>query len=39
VGQALSAVSLDAMLTPAAFVLRPSSSPIPSQLDEPRYSA
>jgi FeS assembly SUF system regulator len=39
VGQALSAVSLDAMLTPAAFVLRTSPSSTPSQPDEPRYSA
>src|SRR6202048_1820103 len=39
VGQALAAVSLDAMITPAAFVLRTSSSSIPSQPDEPRYSA
>jgi FeS assembly SUF system regulator len=39
VGQALSAVSLDAMLTPAAFVPRISPSSSPSQPDEPRYSA
>src|SRR4051794_25290426 len=39
VGEALSAISLDAMLTPAAFVPRISSSPNPSQPDEPRYSA
>jgi FeS assembly SUF system regulator len=39
VGQALSAVSLDAMLTPAAFVPRISPAPNPSQPDEPRYSA
>jgi len=39
VGQALSAVSLDAMLTPAAFVLRTSFSANPSQPDEPRFSA
>jgi FeS assembly SUF system regulator len=39
VGEALSAVSLDAMLTPAAFVPVISSSPSPSQPDEPRYSA
>ena len=38
VGQALSAISLDAMLTPAAFVPRTASS-IPSQPDEPRFSA
>jgi FeS assembly SUF system regulator len=39
VGQALSAVSLDAMLTPAAFVTRLSPPSSPSQPDEPRYSA
>ncbi|MGC2200176.1 MAG: SUF system Fe-S cluster assembly regulator [Stellaceae bacterium] len=39
VGEALSAVSLDAMLTPFAFVPRPSSSATPSQPDEPRFSA
>jgi len=39
VGQALASVSLDAMLTPAAFVRRISPSPNPSQSDEPRYSA
>jgi FeS assembly SUF system regulator len=39
VEQALSAVSLDAMLTPAAFVPRNLSSANPSQPDEPRYSA
>jgi FeS assembly SUF system regulator len=39
VGQALSAVSLDAMLTPAAFVLRPLPSANPSPLDETRISA
>jgi hypothetical protein len=39
VGEALSAVSLDAMLTPAAFAPRISPSASPSQLDEPRYSA
>ena len=39
VGEALAAVSLDAMLTPAAFVFRASSSPNPSQPDEPRFSA
>jgi FeS assembly SUF system regulator len=39
VGQALSAVSLDAMLTPAAFARRISPSANPSQPDEPRYSA
>ena len=39
VGQALAAVSLDAMLTPAAFVLRTAPSANPSQPDEPRFSA
>jgi FeS assembly SUF system regulator len=39
VGEALSAISLDAMLTPAAFVLRAASPPSPSQPDEPRFSA
>src|SRR5438105_14550003 len=39
VGQALSAISLDAMLTPAAFVPRTFPSSNPSQPDEPRYSA
>jgi FeS assembly SUF system regulator len=39
VGEALAAVSLDAMLTPAAFAFRPSSSPNPSPSDEPRFSA
>jgi FeS assembly SUF system regulator len=39
VGEALSAISLDAMLTPAAFVPRASPTPNSSQLDEPRYSA
>jgi FeS assembly SUF system regulator len=39
VGQALSAISLDAMLTPAAFVPRSPHSTSPSQPDEPRYSA
>ena len=39
VGQALSATSLDEMLTPAAFVARIPSLPSPSQPDEPRYSA
>src|SRR6266566_8790885 len=36
VGQALSAISLDAMLTPAAFVPRTSPSPNRLQPDEPR---
>jgi FeS assembly SUF system regulator len=39
VGEALAAVSLDAMLTPAAFAFPVSSSPNPSQPDEPRFSA
>ena len=39
VGQALSAISLDAMLTPAAFVPRTSPSSNRLQSDEPRYSA
>jgi FeS assembly SUF system regulator len=39
VGEALAAVSLDAMITPAAFVPRmPALSPSPAP-DEPRYSA
>src|SRR5262252_8704539 len=38
VGEALSAISLDAMLTPAAFVPR-MASPAASQTDEPRFSA
>jgi FeS assembly SUF system regulator len=39
VGEALSAVSLDAMLTPAAFVPRAFPSSSRSQPDEPRYLA
>ena len=39
VGEALAAVSLDAMLTPAVFAFRASSSPNPSQPDESRFSA
>jgi len=39
VGEALSAISLDAMLTPAAFVPRTFPSANPSQPDEPRFSA
>jgi FeS assembly SUF system regulator len=39
VGEALAAVSLDAMLTPAAFLRRNSLSPNPSQPDEPRFPA
>ena len=38
VGEALAAVSLDAMLTPAAFVPR-MSSPATSQTDGPRFTA
>jgi hypothetical protein len=39
VGQALAAVSLDAMITPAAFVPRiPARTPSPEH-DEPRYPA
>ena len=37
--EAEAAVSLDAMLTPAAFAPRISPSASPSQPDEPRYSA
>jgi DNA-binding IscR family transcriptional regulator len=39
VGEALSAVTLAAMLTPAAFVRRMPAPSIPSQPDEPRFSA
>src|SRR5215472_8279316 len=39
VGQALAAVSLDAMVTPAAFVPRMSIRPTSPETDEPRYSA
>jgi FeS assembly SUF system regulator len=39
VGEALSAVSLDAMLTPAAFLVRTSITSNPSQHDESRISA
>jgi FeS assembly SUF system regulator len=39
VGEALSAVSLDAMLTPFAFVPRPFPSANPSQPGQPRFSA
>jgi FeS assembly SUF system regulator len=39
VGEALSAISLDAMLTPAAFVIWTSPSSTPSQSDEARYLA
>jgi hypothetical protein len=39
VGQALAAVSLDAMITPAAFVTRISKLTTSSEPAEPRYSA
>jgi FeS assembly SUF system regulator len=39
VGQALAAVSLDAMVTPAAFVPRMPVRATPQETDEPRYSA
>ena len=39
VGEALSAVSLDAMLTPAAFAFRVPSSPNRPPSDESRFSA
>jgi FeS assembly SUF system regulator len=39
VGEALSAVTLDAMLTPAAFVRQTSAPSLQSQPDEPRFSA
>src|SRR6516164_4537292 len=39
VGEALSAVSLDAMVTPAAFVPRMPIRPTSPETDEPRYSA
>jgi FeS assembly SUF system regulator len=39
VGEALAAVSLDAMLTPAAFLRRNILSQDPSQPDEPRFTA
>jgi len=39
VGQALSAVSLDAMVTPAAFVPRMPTRTTAPEHDEPRYSA
>jgi FeS assembly SUF system regulator len=39
VGQALAAVSLDAMITPAAFVPRMPALSKPPEPDEPRYSA
>ena len=39
VGQALSAVSLDAMVTPAAFVPRTPTRTTSPEHDEPRYSA
>src|ERR1700751_244813 len=39
VGQALAAVSLDAMVTPAAFVPRMPGRATPPETAEPRYSA
>jgi FeS assembly SUF system regulator len=39
VGEALAAVSLDAMITPAAFVPRMPILPAAPEPDEPRYSA
>ena len=39
VGQALAAVSLDAMITPAVFAPGALARPISRELDEPRYSA
>ena len=39
VGQALAAVSLDAMITPAAFLPRMPARATSSEPDEPRYSA
>ena len=39
VGQALAAVSLDAMITPAAFAPRTTIATTSPELDEPRYSA
>lgn len=39
VGEALAAVSLNAMLTPAAFAFEASSSPNPTEPDEHRISA
>ena len=39
VGEALSAATLDAMLTPAAFIRRTAAPSIPSQPDERRFSA
>ena len=39
VGQALAAVSLDAMVTPAAFVPRIPMPVTPLETEEPRYSA
>ena len=39
VGQALAAVSLDAMITPAAFVPRMPIRPALAETNEPRYSA
>jgi len=39
VGQALAAVSLDAMITPAVFAPGALARTISRELDEPRYSA
>jgi len=39
VGEALSAVSLDAMITPAAFTHRIPAHATSPEIDEPRYSA
>jgi FeS assembly SUF system regulator len=39
VGEALAAVSLDAMLTPAAFAFKTSTAPSRPRTDEPRFSA
>jgi FeS assembly SUF system regulator len=39
VGEALAAVSLDAMITPAVFAPRSAARPVSPKADEPRYSA
>jgi FeS assembly SUF system regulator len=39
VGQALAAVSLDAMITPAVFAPRSAARTVAPKADEPRYSA
>ena len=39
VGEALAAVSLDAMITPAAFAPRSAARTVSPKADEPRYSA